>query len=146
MVTDGAGLMCGAGDFPCQERDCLHFFGNSFHSPLSQTLDDINIMCLVISSASAANGVSGCASQECGLPVWLWVLTVRYLSSPLHHPKPSLALGSFAHWEFLWAGENCLGSLLWSWWLDSTSTWEHPNAFLKVGLASPSSGCLREAH
>ena len=96
-----------------QERGCLHFFRNSFHSPLSQSLDDINIMCLVISSAFRASGVSGCTSQERGLPVQLWALVGRYLPSPLHCPRPSLALGSFARWEFPWARENCLGSLLW---------------------------------
>lgn len=97
----------------CQERGCLHFFRNSFHSSLSQALDDINIMCLVISSAFGASGVSGCTSQECGLPVRLWVLVARYLPSPLHYPRPSLVPGSFAHRQFPQAGENCHKSLLW---------------------------------
>lgn len=98
-----------------QERGCLHFFRNSFHSLLSWTLDDINIMYLVISSACGAGHVSGCTSQECGLPVLLWALFVGCLSSPVHRPRPSWALGSAAHQRFPWAGENCFRCLLCPW-------------------------------
>lgn len=99
-----------------QQRGCLYSFRNSFHSPLSQTLDDINITCLVISRDFRASAVPDCTSQECGLPVWLWALAARYLPSPLSHPNPSLALSPFTHQELPWAGENSgLRPLLWPW-------------------------------
>lgn len=125
-----------------QERVCLHFFRNSFHSPLSRTLDDINIMCLVISSAFGDSGVSGCTSQECGLSVLLWALVVRYLPCLLHHPRPRLfcPLAIPTGQRKLSRVHTLVHTLV----LGSIPAREHPNAFLKVRFASPGGDCPHE--
>lgn len=70
-----------------QQRGCLHSFRNSFHSRPSQTLDDINIMCLVINCALGASGISDCMSQECGLPNLHTGCEVSPLSSAPSQPQ-----------------------------------------------------------
>lgn len=110
-----------------QERGCLHFFRNSFHSPLSWTSDDINIIHLVITSACGARlQVSGMWAAH---PALNAVCGVSLLS----HALSQTQLGSAAHQQFPWAEENCLRSIFCPW--GSTTAWEHPNTFPKVRLS-----------
>jgi len=126
-----------------QERGCLHFFRNSFHSPLSQTRDDINIRCLVVSSAFRASGVirlhvsgmqtAGLAwGAGCRVSPLCSALSKTHLGSGLFCP-PGIPTG--------WRNLSRVPALAPGGWLPA---WEHPNAFPTARLASPGSDCSLE--
>lgn len=112
-----------------QERGCLHFFRNSFHSPLSRTLDDINIMCLwkyschkvcFQSQSPIKLYVSGMwtASPQscfCGVFSFSWLLSQTWLCLGFFLPTcNSFGLEKTVSSPCL--GSGCLGSILkYSW-------------------------------